>query len=160
MGRSLYWTLEDNMVDSLIFCATITNRSGAIPHLCKQQQKRPTPVRTWLSRIQAVSGSARYFVQWESITWCTSDCSLRLFPNNWKLDEAQVKILSSLFRRRLWPLRSHSGCDTACCSWQKATILRGWLGVKARSLVVHSNLSAFHRTSVIVVRTDELLSSG
>jgi len=28
MGRSLDWTLEDNMVDSLFFCATLTGRRG------------------------------------------------------------------------------------------------------------------------------------
>ena len=28
MGRSMDWTLEDNMVDGLIFCATLTGRRG------------------------------------------------------------------------------------------------------------------------------------
>ena len=28
MGRSMDWTLEDNMVDSLFFCATLTGRRG------------------------------------------------------------------------------------------------------------------------------------
>ena len=35
---------------------------------------------------------------------------------NWY--DAPVKILTSLFRRVTWPLRPHSGCDTARCSWQ------------------------------------------
>jgi len=28
MGRSIEWTLEDNMVDVLFFCATLTGRRG------------------------------------------------------------------------------------------------------------------------------------
>jgi len=28
MGRSMDWTLEDNMVDGLFFCATLTGRRG------------------------------------------------------------------------------------------------------------------------------------
>jgi len=54
-----------------------------------------------------------------SITWCTFDC---FFPfiskqfGNWY--KAPVKILESLFRRRPWPLRTYSGCDTARISWQ------------------------------------------
>jgi len=28
MGRSMCWTLEDNMVDGLFFCATLTGRKG------------------------------------------------------------------------------------------------------------------------------------
>jgi len=28
MGRSMDWTLEDNMVDGLFFCATFTGRRG------------------------------------------------------------------------------------------------------------------------------------
>ena len=33
------------MVDSLLFCATLTGRKGGHTHLCKQELKRPTPVR-------------------------------------------------------------------------------------------------------------------
>ena len=42
IGRSMDWTLEDNMVDSL-FCATPTKE--AIPYLYKQDRKRLTSVR-------------------------------------------------------------------------------------------------------------------
>jgi len=28
MGRSMDWTLEDNMVDGLFFCTTLTGRRG------------------------------------------------------------------------------------------------------------------------------------
>jgi len=52
------WTFEDNMVDSLFFCATLTGREEAIPHLFKQERKRSTPVRRRLSRTQAVLGKA------------------------------------------------------------------------------------------------------
>jgi len=44
------------MVDGLFFCATLTGRKEAIPHLCKQERKRPTPVRRRLSRAHAVLG--------------------------------------------------------------------------------------------------------
>jgi len=56
VGRSMDWTLEDDMVDGLIFCATLTGRRGGIPHLHKQERKRPTPVRRRLSRTQALLG--------------------------------------------------------------------------------------------------------
>ena len=57
MGRSMDWTLEDNMVDGLFFCVTLTGRGEeAIPHLCKQEWKRPTPARRRLSRTQALLG--------------------------------------------------------------------------------------------------------
>ena len=42
------WTLEDNMIDGLFFCATLAGRRSG--HLCKQEQKRPTPVRERLRR--------------------------------------------------------------------------------------------------------------
>jgi len=44
------------MVDGLFFCATLTGRRGAIPHLYKQDWKRPTPVRKRLSRTQPLLG--------------------------------------------------------------------------------------------------------
>jgi len=59
MGRLMDWTLEDNMVDSLFFCATLTgHRRGhqAISHLYKQEQKRPTSVRRRINRTQALLG--------------------------------------------------------------------------------------------------------
>jgi len=50
------WTLEDNMVDGLFFCATLTGRKEAIPHLYKQERKRLTSVRRRLSQTQALLG--------------------------------------------------------------------------------------------------------
>jgi len=50
------WTLEDNVVDSLFFCAAITGRRGGHTHLYKQKRKRSTPVRRRLSRTQALLG--------------------------------------------------------------------------------------------------------
>ena len=38
MRTSMDWTLEDNMVDGLFFCATITGRGWG--HLYRQEQKR------------------------------------------------------------------------------------------------------------------------
>ena len=54
MVRSMNWTLEDNMADGLFSCATLTGRRGGMPHLHKQERKRPTPVR--LRRTQALLG--------------------------------------------------------------------------------------------------------
>jgi len=54
IGRSMDWTLEDNMVDGLFFCATLTGRKEAIPYLDKQEWKRPTSVRRRLSQTQAL----------------------------------------------------------------------------------------------------------
>jgi len=56
MRRSMDWTLQDNMVDGLFFCATLTSRRGSHTHLYKQEWKRPTPVRRRLSRTQALLG--------------------------------------------------------------------------------------------------------
>jgi len=49
------WTVEDDMVDGL-FCATLTAAEEPIPHLYRQERKRPTPVRRRLSRNQALLG--------------------------------------------------------------------------------------------------------
>ena len=82
----------------------------AIPHLYKQERKRPTPVRRRLSRTQAVSGAARNFVPGGLITWCTFDCSFRLFPNNWKLMWSTSEKLSKFVSLEgTWALRPHSG---------------------------------------------------
>jgi len=56
MRRSMDWTLEDNMVDGLFFCATLTGRRGGYTPFVQQERKRPTPVRRWLSRTQALLG--------------------------------------------------------------------------------------------------------
>jgi len=48
----MYWSVEDNMVDGLFFCAT----QEAIPHLYKQERKRQTTVRRRLSRPPALLG--------------------------------------------------------------------------------------------------------
>jgi len=56
MGRSMDWTLEDNMVDGLFFCPHSQVAEKAIPHLYKQERKRPTAVRRRLSRTRAVLG--------------------------------------------------------------------------------------------------------
>jgi len=50
---SMDWTMKDNMVNGLFFCA-------ATPYLCKQERECPTPVWRRLSRTQAVlEGSYR-----------------------------------------------------------------------------------------------------
>jgi len=53
MRRSMDWTLEDKLVD----CSSALHLQAAeetIPHVYKQERIRPTPVRTRLSRTQAV----------------------------------------------------------------------------------------------------------
>jgi len=52
------WSIKDKMVNGLFFCATITSRRRAIPHLCKHDQKCPTLVRRQLSQTHAVLGRA------------------------------------------------------------------------------------------------------
>jgi len=57
MGRSMDWTLEDNTWSTVCSSAPHSQASEeAIPHLYKQERKRPTPVRRRLSRIQALLG--------------------------------------------------------------------------------------------------------
>ena len=56
MERSMDSRLNDNIVDSLCFCTTLTGRRGGHTHLHKQERKRPTPVRRWLSWTQALLG--------------------------------------------------------------------------------------------------------
>jgi len=36
MRRSMDWKLEDNMIDGLFFCATLTSLRGGHKHLYKQ----------------------------------------------------------------------------------------------------------------------------
>ena len=48
------WTLEDNMVDGLFICATLTAAEEDIPHLYKHERKRLTLVRRRLSRTRAL----------------------------------------------------------------------------------------------------------
>jgi len=50
------WTLEDNMVDGCSSAPHSQVAEGAIPHLYKQEGKRPTPMRRRLSRTQALFG--------------------------------------------------------------------------------------------------------
>ena len=138
MGRSMDWTLEDNMVNGSVFCATPTSRrSGHTPFV-------QTGAETSGTRVEAIESKSRCQLRIQevcsgwSIIWCSSGWSFRLFPNNWKVCHG---------------LRPHSGYDTARCSWQcHSRRVFGVSGMKVRSLVVHSNFSAFHRTSVFVVR--------
>ena len=99
MGRSMHWTLEDNMRDGLFFCPTLTSL-------------RESPYPICASRNRNVRHQCRG--SWAGPTMFLAE-----------------------------PFQEVGS------------------GTKVRSLVVLSNLSAFHLTSVIVVRwTDKLLSSG
>jgi len=39
------WTKENDMVDGLFFCATLTGRRGGHTPFVQAERKRPTPVR-------------------------------------------------------------------------------------------------------------------
>jgi len=67
--------------------------------------------------------------------------------------KAPVKILASLFRRGPWPLRPHSVFATARSA---VPFQEDGSGRKVRSLVVHSNLSAFH--PLLFLSSEELMS--
>jgi len=56
MRRLMGLTLEDNRVDGLFFCSTLTGRIRVHTHLCKQDWKRRTPVRRRLSRTHVLLG--------------------------------------------------------------------------------------------------------
>jgi len=54
VGRSMDWTVEDNMVGCLFFCATLTGRRGGNTPFVQAGAESPTPVRRRLSRIQVL----------------------------------------------------------------------------------------------------------
>ena len=53
-----YMGQDVNTVCGLFLCTTLTGRHvEAMPHLCIDDRKRQTPVRSWFSRTQAGLGS-------------------------------------------------------------------------------------------------------
>jgi len=59
MGRSIDWALEDNMVDGLFFCATLTGRRGGHTPFVQAgvettdtgtEAVKPDPGSSWASR--------------------------------------------------------------------------------------------------------------
>jgi len=49
------WTLEDDMVDGLFFCATLTGRRGGLtPFVQAGVETSDIAVRRWLSRTQTL----------------------------------------------------------------------------------------------------------
>ena len=50
------WTLEDTWSTACLSAPHSQVAEEAIPHLCRQERKRPTPVRKRLSRTQSVLG--------------------------------------------------------------------------------------------------------
>jgi len=50
------WTLEDNTVDDLFFCATLTGRRGGYPPFAQAGAETSDMVRRRLSRTQALLG--------------------------------------------------------------------------------------------------------
>ena len=69
MGRSMDWTLEDNMVDGCSSAPHSQDAEEVIPHLYKQERKRPTRMWKQFSRTYAVletSDTADLRCSWES----------------------------------------------------------------------------------------------
>jgi len=56
MGRSMDWTLEDNMVDGLFFCATLTDRRGGHIPFVQAGAETSDIGAEGLSRTQALLG--------------------------------------------------------------------------------------------------------
>jgi len=68
-------------------------------------------------------------------------------------------VSSLLWRRQCFKFASEEAMASSASFWLRYCMLflavpfqEGVMGIKVRSLVVHPNLSTFHRTSVIVVR--------
>ena len=74
MVRSMGWTFEDNMVTACSSAPHSQAAEGAIHCLCKQERKRLTLVRRWLSRTHAVVG--------------------RVIPGGWVMPVSVMKIQS------------------------------------------------------------------
>jgi len=53
-GRSMDWTLEDNMVDGLFFCTTLTGCRGGPTPFVQAGAECLTPVRRQLSQTHAI----------------------------------------------------------------------------------------------------------
>jgi len=83
MGRSMEWTLEDNMVDGLFFCSTLTGRRGShtpfvqagaeTSDTCAEAVK-PDPGSSW----EGHSGSVAAGVGAENPESCGVVCPLRI----------------------------------------------------------------------------------
>jgi len=71
------WTLEDNMVDYLFFCATLTGRRWDHTHLHKQEWKRPTPVQGRLSQAHTDVGRV-ILGEWVLVVWVKVQSLVRL----------------------------------------------------------------------------------
>jgi len=68
MGRSMDWTLEDNMVDDLFFCATLTGRRGGHTQFVQAgaetsdtgvEAVKLDPGSSWEGSFQKVGASVR-----------------------------------------------------------------------------------------------------
>jgi len=76
MARSMDWTLDDNMVDGLFFCATLTDRRGGHTPFVQAgaetsdtgaEAVKPDTHYSWQSdarRVGGVSGMKVYEVSW------------------------------------------------------------------------------------------------
>jgi len=109
--RPMDWTLENNIVDGLsTVCSSAPHSQAAeeaIPHLYKQERKRPTPVRRRLSRTQALLG--------------------RVIPGAWVL-------VSGMKMRSLVGLSSHSTFHwwSAHCAARMLLLSMNWWAVVRR----------------------------
>ena len=58
MGRLMDWTVEITWLTVCSSASHLQAAEAAVPHLCKQERKRPTPVRRRLRRTHAVLARA------------------------------------------------------------------------------------------------------
>jgi len=61
MARSMDWKLEDNIVDGLLFCATLTNRRGGLTSFVQTgaEAVKPDPDSSWEGQSMGVGAGVR-----------------------------------------------------------------------------------------------------
>ena len=126
-------------------CPSCTNNSRNVQRRCGGDWAGPT-----LSVAQP-----GIFVQRGSITWCTSDCSFRLSTNNGKLVWNTSENLSKFVSEGAMA-SSASFWLRYCTLFSAVPFQESGSGMKVRSLVVLSNLSAFH--PLLFLSSDKLMS--
>jgi len=149
-GRLMDWTLEDNMVNCLIFCTTLTSRRSG--HTLFVQ----TTVETSNTCGEAVELDPHCQLRSQEFLFRVDQSPVfRLSPNNWKLVKSASKNLSKFVSERVMT-SSASFRLSYCTLFLTVPFQEGGSGRKVRSFVVYSNLSAFH--PLLFLSSDELMS--
>ena len=95
--RSIDWTVKDKMGNGLLLCAALSDRRRDQTHLCKQEQKRPAPVRRRLSWTHAVLRLA-YPVEWLLMSGMKVQ-SLVMFSSHLRIPSVMEKRCTSVVIR-------------------------------------------------------------